>query len=210
MTSAPKTRPRGRPRSEAAESHQAVMDAVYAFLKEHSVRELTMEGIAERANVGKPTIYKWWPTKAALVMAVLQERLVPKPEPISAMTAEEAIWARMHRLVRAFNGMFGKILADLIAEGQNDPGLLSELYEKHLGPRREALVAEIERGKQAGEFYAEVDADLLVDSLFGPIYYRLLIKSAPLTEAYVDQLLAQVMQGKRRVVQKQSKQRPSV
>ena len=203
MISATKTRPRGRPRSEAAE--QAVMDAVYDFLQERSVRELTMEGIAERANVGKPTLYKWWPSKAALVMAVLQQRLVPKPEPISAKTAEEAIRARMHRLVRAFNGMFGKVFADLIAEGQSDPALLAELYERHLGQRREALVAEIERGKQAGEFYAEVDSELLVDSLIGPIYYRLLMKSAPLTEAYVDQLLAQLMQGKRRVVQKRSK-----
>ena len=95
MIPAPKTRPRGRPRSEAAE--KAVMDAVYAFLQERSVRELTMEGIAERANVGKPTLYKWWPSKAALVMAVLHERLVPKAEPISAKTAEEAIRARMHR-----------------------------------------------------------------------------------------------------------------
>jgi AcrR family transcriptional regulator len=207
MVSAPKTRPRGRPRSEAAE--KAVMDAVYAFLQEHSVRELTMEGIAERANVGKPTLYKWWPSKAALVMAVLRERLVPKPEPFSAKTAEEAIRARMHRIVRAFNGMFGKVFADLIAEGQNDPALLGELYEKHLRPRREALQAEIERGKQAGEFYAEVDAELLVDSLIGPVYYRLLMKSDPLTEKYVDQVLAQVMQGTRRVVQKQSKQRSS-
>jgi len=181
------------------------MDAVYAFLQKRSVRELTMEGIAKRANVGKPTLYKWWPSKAALVMAVLQERLVPKPEPITAKTAEEAVRARMHRVVRAFNGMFGKVLADLIAEGQNDPGLLGELYEKHIRQRREPLVAEIERGKQAGEFYAEVDSDLLVDALIGPIYYRLLIKSAPLTEAYVDQLLAQLMQGKRRVVQKRSK-----
>jgi AcrR family transcriptional regulator len=203
MICAPKTRPRGRPRSEAAE--MAVMDAVYAFLQEHSVRELTMEGIAERANVGKPTLYKWWPSKAALVMAVLQQRLVPKPEPISAKTAEEAIRARMHRIVRAFNGMFGKVFADLIAEGQNDPGLLSDLYEKHLGQRREALVAEIERGKQAGEFYAEVDSELFVDSLIGPIYYRLLMKTAPLTESYVDQLLAQLMLGKRRVVRKRSK-----
>lgn len=70
-------------------------------------------------------------------------------------------------------------------------------------------MAEIERGKQADEFYAEVDSDLLVDSLIGPIYYRLLMKSAPLTEAYVDQLLAQLMQGTRRVVQKRSKQRSS-
>ena len=185
------------------------MDAVYSFLQERSVRELTMEGIAERANVGKPTLYKWWPSKAALVMAVLQQRLIPKPEPVSAKTAEEAIRARMHRIVRAFNGMYGKVFADLIAEGQNDPSLLNELYEKHLGQRREALVAEIERGKQAGEFYAEVDSALFVDSLIGPIYYRLLMKTDPLTEAYVDQLLAQLMLGKRRVVRKRSKQRSS-
>jgi AcrR family transcriptional regulator len=181
------------------------MDAVYAFLQERSVRELTMEGIAERANVGKPTLYKWWPSKAVLVMAVLHERLVAKPEPISAKTAEGAIRAHMHRVVRALNGMFGKVLADLIAEGQSDPGLLGELYEKHLKQRREVLVAEIERGKQAGEFNAEVDSELLVDSLVGPIYYRLLIKSAPLTEAYIDQLIAQVMLGKKRVAQKRSK-----
>jgi Tetracyclin repressor-like, C-terminal domain len=81
--------------------------------------------------------------------------------------------------------------------------------DNRLGQRREALVAEIERGKQADEFYAEVDSDLLVDSLIGPIYYWLLMKSAPLTEAYVDQLLAQLMQGTRRVVQKRSKQRSS-
>jgi len=206
MIPAPKTRPRGRPRSEAAE--KAVMDAVYAFLQERSVRELTMEGIAERANVGKPTLYKWWPSKAALVMAVLSERLVPKAprlDPNSARTAEETIRGLMHRIVGAFNGMFGKVFADLIAEGQNDPSLLSDLYEKHLGQRRKALVAEIERGKQAGEFYPEVDAELLVDSLIGPIYYRLLMKTAPLTEAYVDQLFEQLMLGKRRVPQKRSK-----
>ncbi len=185
------------------------MDAVYAFLQKRSVRELTMEGIAESANVGKPTLYKWWPSKATLVMAVLQQRLIPKPEPFSAKTAEEAIRARMHRLVRAFNGMFGKVFADLIAEGQNDPNLLRELYERHLGQRREALEAEIERGKEAGEFYPEVDSDLLVDSLIGPIYYRLLMKTAPLTEAYVDKLVAQILQGTRPVVQKQSRQRSS-
>ncbi len=195
----PVTRPRGRPRSAAAE--EAVMDAVYAFLQERSVRELTMEGIAERANVGKPTLYKWWPSKAALVMAVLQQRLVPKPDSFTAKTAEAAIRARMHRLVRAFNGMFGKVFADLIAEGQNDAELLSDLYEKHLGQRRNALMAEIERGKTSGEFRAEVDAELLVDSLIGPVYYRLLMKTAPLTEGYVDQLLAQVMRGARGVVQ---------
>jgi AcrR family transcriptional regulator len=190
-------RPRGRPRSDTAESHQAVMDAVYGFLKKKSVRELTMEGIAAQAKVGKPTLYKWWPTKAALVMALFHERLGAPPEPISAKTAEATIRALLHRVVRAFNGMFGKVMADLIAEGQSDPAVLHELYENHLKRRREVVVAVVERGKQQGEFLPTVNSELLVDALFGPIYYRLLIKSAPLTEDYVDQLLMQVFHGHR-------------
>ena len=66
-------------------------------------------------------------------------------------------------------------------------------------------MAEIERGKQAGEFYPEVDAELLVDSLIGPTYYRLQMKTATLSEAYIDQLMEQLMLGKREVSQKRSK-----
>jgi AcrR family transcriptional regulator len=147
--------------------------------------------------LSEDTLYKWWPTKAALVLAVFQKRLARQPEPISAKTTEATIPAMMHRLVRAFNGMFGKVMADLIAEGQSDPAILKELYENHLKQRREAVVAVVERGKESGEFLPKADSELLVDALFGPIYYRLLIKSAPLTEAYVDQLIAQVIQGQR-------------
>lgn len=157
-----------------------------------------MEGIADLAKVGKPTLYKWWPTKAALVMALFHERLGAPPEPISGKTAEATIRAIMHRVVRAFNSMFGKVLADLIAEGQHDPAILQELYQNHLKLRREIVVAAVDHGKETGEFLHGVDSDLLVDALFGPIYYRLLIKSAPLTEAYVDRLLEQELLGKRR------------
>ena len=103
----------------------------------------------------------------------------------------------MHRVVHAFNGMFGKVMADLIAEGQHDPAVLNELYQNHLKVRREVVVAAVDHGKETGELLPGVDSELLVDSLFGPIYYRLLIKSAPLTEDYADRLLAQVMQGQR-------------
>ena len=70
---------KGRPPSEMAASHTAIMDAVYALLQEKSVRDLTMEEeIAKRARVGKPTLYKWWSTKATLVLAHnLCERMAP-------------------------------------------------------------------------------------------------------------------------------------
>jgi len=185
----------GRPRSEAAVSHAAIMDAVYELLKEKPASELTMEAIAKRAKVGKPTLYKWWPSKAALIMAMFYERLVGRLEAPQASTVEEAIRVKMRRLIKEFNGLFGKVMAELIAEGQSDPSILEELYERHIRLRRESTVADIERGKANGEFAADVDPGLLIDAIFGPIYYRMLLRLGPLTEQYGNGLISQAVRG---------------
>src|ERR1700760_4268213 len=119
----------GRPRSETAVSHAAIMDAVYELLRTTPARDLTMEAVAKRAGVGKPTLYKWWPTKAALIMAMFHERVAGKLEVPKSATAEEAMRAKMRRMITEFNGLYGKIVGDLIAEGQSDPAILKELYE---------------------------------------------------------------------------------
>jgi len=188
----------GRPRSETAASHAAIMDAVYELLKTKSVRDLSMDAIAKRANVGKPTLYKWWPSKAALIMAMFHERIVRQLEAPVAATAEEVIRAKMRRLIREVNGLFGKVVADLIAEGQSDPSILRDFYERHVNLRRASAVADIERGKLAGEFSADTDPELLVEAIFGPVYYRLLLRFAPLTEKYGNDLIDQVLLGVRK------------
>ena len=188
----------GRPRSHAAQSHTAIMEAVYALLQEKSVRDLTIEEVAKRAGVSKPTIYKWWPTKAALVMALLHERIAAKPETLETRTAEQALRWRVRRLIAAFNGLFGKVMADMIGEGQNEPSILKELFAQHIGQRRAGALSEVERGKAVGELAADVDPELLVDAIFAPIYFRLLVRNAPLTEAYGEALVSQVLRGLRR------------
>jgi AcrR family transcriptional regulator len=174
------------------------MDAVYELLLEKSVRELTMESVAKRAKVGKPTLYKWWPSKAALILTMFHERLAGKMETPDVSTAEQAIRAKTRRLIAEFNGLFGGILADLIAEGQSNPAILEELYQRHFGMQREAAIADVERGKQAGEFPADTNPALLVEAIFGPIYYRLLLRFAPLTPQYGDALIDQVLRGSRK------------
>ncbi len=82
---------RGRPYSEAAHSHAAIMDAVYDLLQEKSARDLSIDEIAKRAKVGRPTLYKWWPSKAALIFATFHERIAGKPEALETGTAEQAI-----------------------------------------------------------------------------------------------------------------------
>lgn len=186
---------RGRPRSELAVSHAHIMDAVYGLLQETSARDLTMEAIAKRAKVGKPTLYKWWPSKAALVMAMLHERLTKHVQPPRTKTAEDSIRYKVRRMIVEFNGFFGKVMADLIAEGQSDPNILRELYESHMQQRRASTIADIEGGIASGELAAETNPEILVDAIFAPVYYRLLLRFAPMTEQYGDELVTQALRG---------------
>ena len=188
---------KGRPPSKMAASHVAIMDVVYALLQEKSVRDLTMEEIARRAKVGKPTIYKWWSTKATLVLAMLCERMAPNLEKPTVLTAEESLHFRVRRLIDAFNGPFGKIVAGLIAEGQNEPAVLQEFFDRWVSPRRNATIADLQRGRNAGELRSETKPELLNDAIFGAIYYRLLLRSGPLTRRFGEELVEQVIRGHR-------------
>src|SRR6201993_379603 len=175
---------RGRPPSEMAASHDVIMDAVYALLEEKTARDLTMEAVAKRAGVGKPTLYKWWPTKATLVLAMLCERMAPKLEKPTVLTAEESLRFRVRSLIDAFNGPFGKIVAGIIAEGQSEPAVLREFFERWVTPRRSATIADLQRGKDAGELRSETEPALVNDAIFGAIYFRLLVRSDPLTRRF--------------------------
>jgi AcrR family transcriptional regulator len=194
-TASKATTPVGRPRSHSAASHAAILDAVHALLQEKSAREVSMAAVAERAGVGKPTLYKWWPSKTALIFTLVQERIVGPMEEEQAISAEAAIRSRVSNLIKLCNGDFGKVLAELIAEGQSNPTVLSDLYERLIRLRRSVLVCDIERGKLAGEFAAETDPELLIDAIFGPLFYNLLLQLTPLTQHYGQSLVDQVLRG---------------
>src|SRR6201988_1891471 len=186
---------KGRPPSEMAASHAAIMDAVYALLQEKSVRDLTMEEVAKRAKVGKPTLYKWWPTKATLVLALLCERMALNLEKPTDLTAEASLRFRVRSLIEAFNGPFGKIVAGIIAEGQSEPAVLQEFFARWVSPRRTATIADLQRSKNAGELRSETEPELLNDAIFGAIYYRFLLRSGPLTRRFGEELVKQVLRG---------------
>jgi AcrR family transcriptional regulator len=186
---------KGRPPSEMAASHAAIMEAVYGLLQEKSVRDLTMEEVAKRAGVGKPTLYRWWPTKATLVLAMLCERMAPNLEKPTVLTAEESLRFRVRRLIGAFNGRFGKIVAGVIAEGQSEPAIREAFFDRWVNPRRTATIADLQRGKNTGELRSDTEPDLLNDAIFGAIYYRFLLRSAPLTRRFGEELVEQVIRG---------------
>ena len=178
--------PIGRPRS--VESEQAILAAAWMLLQESSVRQVSIEAIARAAGVGKTTIYRWWPSKAALIVdAFLTQIQTVLPFPETA-TAAEALRQQMQRLVEVFRGDVGQIVAQIVAEGQCDSGALESFCDRFLSPRRDAARQVIMRGIESGEFDPALDPDLAMDILYGPIYYRLLVQHLPLDEAFAAAL----------------------
>jgi AcrR family transcriptional regulator len=184
---------RGRPRSTSAASHDAILDAVYDILQEKSVRDLTIEEVARRAQVGKPTIYKWWASKATLVLDMIEERMVEAQSAPTPHTAEELIRTQVTELIQLLNGFFGKVAAGIIAEGQSDPEVLEAYRERYLRRRRALTKSKIEQAQANGEFAAQIDADLLIDMIYGPIYYRFLIKHQTLDQEFANALVDHIL-----------------
>ena len=83
------------------------------------------------------------------------------------------------------------------SESQSEPGVLQQFFDRWVSPRRTATIADLQRGKNAGELRSEAEPELLNDAIFGAIYYRLLLRSGPLTRRFGEELVEQVIRGHR-------------
>lgn len=183
---APEKRAPGRPRSE--QSRQAILASTLRLLQEAGFSELSIEAIAADANVGKATIYRWWPSKAALVADAFsngadQELRFPDTGCVRSDVSQQ-----MHQLARVFRSKRGRIVAALLGGGQTDAELLEAFRERFLRPRRQEAYATLRRGIERGEIVEGADLDLILDALYGPLYMRFLIRHDTLTDEFVTQL----------------------
>lgn len=186
MPQLPDTKRIGRPRSE--ESKAAILEATWELLKTTSLRDLSIEAIARESGVGKTTIYRWWPSKVAVVMDAFVENVLPVISFSEGLSAAEAIAQQMTSLVQAFSGEYGRIVAQIIAEGQADPAALASYRDRFIYPRRAAAKAIIQQGIENGEFDPKLDPELAIDILYGAIYFRLLVGHLPLDRQFAEEL----------------------
>jgi AcrR family transcriptional regulator len=189
----PGPRPSGRPRSERA--RRAILKAANELLESEGFVAVTMEAIAERAGVSKATVYRWWPNRAAVVMDGFLSTVsseVPFPH---TGHAREDMRIHMRRLTEAFDGKIGRTVAALIAEGQANPELAEALRSRWLSVRRTEAREILELGIERGELREDLDLEVAVDVLYGPIYYRMLVGHAPLDDDFADALADHVFAG---------------
>jgi AcrR family transcriptional regulator len=182
----PEAGPAGRPRSEA--SKRAVLEATFELLNTTTVRALTIEAIAQKAGVGKTTIYRWWTGKTALVIETFIDVMVSGTPIPKTKTAGEAIAKHLSLLVKQYNGKLGRVVAQTLAESQFEPETLSEFRRQFFAERRVAVREVIEGGIKSGEFDRKLDVDIALDTIYGAIYFRLLIGHLPLDQAFAKAL----------------------
>ncbi len=187
-------RPPGRPRSE--ESHRSILRSTLKLLKRQGkFAELSIEAIAADANVGKTTVYRWWPTKAALVADAFFASAEEELQFPNTGSVERDMSLQMRRVIRIFRSDRGKVVAALLAGGQSDPELLEAFRERFLWPKRRQAYQTLQRGIDRGELPADSDLDLILDSLYGPIYMRFLIRHDKLDEGFANEICGLVLEG---------------
>ncbi|MFC8732074.1 TetR/AcrR family transcriptional regulator [Luteimicrobium sp. NPDC057192] len=188
MDDATPSRP-GRRRSE--DSRRAILAAAVELVGEHGYGPLTVEKIAARAGTGKQTIYRWWPTKADVVMEALVEKAdlhIPVPDDGSLSADLRAFLGASVALGRAPQVV--AILRALMAEAQLDEGFGARFRDGFIENRRSALRTVLERAAERGELPPGASVDTLLDVVFGVIWYRVLTGRVMGAESVVDELVA--------------------
>jgi len=184
----------GRPRSE--EAHQAILDATVELLAEVGFSALTVEGVAQRAGVGKATIYRRWPSKLPLVV----EAFGGLPQLEDADTGDLA--GDLKSMLRGYLQLFNTtplatILPSLAGERAHNEAL-SELFDPVLKGRRRPLTRVLERGVARGELPTDLDLELAADLVVGPIAVKLFFTGGRLSPRMVGPVVDLALAGLRK------------
>ncbi|MFI5521410.1 TetR/AcrR family transcriptional regulator [Streptomyces platensis] len=181
-------------------SRRAIFDAALALVGEVGYDKLTIEGIASRAGVGKQTIYRWWPSKAAVLLDAFTATVDDYDEKGLPDTGDLA--ADLKAVLRAtadeFNDpAFQAPYRALAAAGANDEELSRTFVNRLSEPGTRLYVDRLRAAQEAGEIAAGIDVRIAAEMLLSPFSQRWLMRTGELTYDFVDTLVDQVLWGLR-------------
>jgi AcrR family transcriptional regulator len=184
---------RGRPRSRSAD--ERILKAALKLVEAGGFQSVTMEAIAATADVARTTIYRRWPNKESVIMDAFLEEVGPAIAFPTLPNVRESLRRQMKLLAKAFRGKAGLLIRSLLAEAQFNSELRTAFRERWIAKRRASAIAVIKTGIAAGEIPSCIDPDILLDVLYGGLYYRLLIGTGAISDDYVDSVWDTVVGG---------------
>lgn len=187
------SRGRGRPRDEEARAR--ILESALEVLHDVGFANTTTDAIAERAGASKATIYRWWPNKAAVMIEALRNQIsrdLPFPDTGDLSTD---IHLQLERFVQFLTGWRGRVFKAFIAAAQSDHAFADAFRSDWMLPRREEAKAIFKRHKERGTLAVDVDLEMLLDEMYGPLYLRLLVEHRPLDVEFAKSIGDSVLRG---------------
>ncbi|HZA76920.1 MAG TPA: TetR/AcrR family transcriptional regulator [Acidimicrobiales bacterium] len=173
---------------------EAVFEAALGLLATRDYREITMETLAGRAGVSRTTIYRRWPSKAAVVAAAVSSLYLDRVEVPDTGALSEDLVALLSETYRVMADGDGRVLEQLVRQSGQNPELV-HVVSSILYARRRLYATMLNRAIAREELSPEVDQELLLDLLLGPLWFRLLVSGAPITPAEARSVVQLVLDG---------------
>ena len=193
---AARERPGGRPRNP--ELDRAILDAVLQLLADEGYERMSIESVAQRAGVGKPTIYRRWPSKAAMVVDAVAQLAEVAPPPATAGSVRERAYAFIEQAWRKASHVHDDrttVLSHLLGEIHRNSELRDAVRATFVANRREQLRGLLREGVRTGEIRPDVDLDVATDVLFSPLLARKLVTGGKISIAVARAVVDVVFDG---------------
>jgi AcrR family transcriptional regulator len=186
-------RGRGRPRDETA--RRRILKASLDLMNETAFAQVTAEAIAERAGTSKATVYRWWPNKAAVVIEAFREAVAPELPLKDTGSLREDLTTQVRNFARILSGPGGRMLRSFIVAARSDPDVAVAFRSIWSDPRRTEAKEMLRQKQENGQLREDADLDLVLDCLYGPLYYRFLVKNELPSRKYAEALAGLVIEG---------------
>lgn len=179
-------------KQRGARNRDKIIAATNEILEETTYSSLTVEGIAARSGVGKATIYRWWKHKSELVFDAFIEKAETLYKLDPATSIYENIVQQLVTLTDVLKSGVGRAILSVIAE-ENELG--AAFLNEYLKPRRQETKIILQKGLESGELKGDFNLDLVLDLLYGPIYFKFILFNEVPDKNYIKNLVKQVMKG---------------
>ncbi|MFJ9678114.1 TetR/AcrR family transcriptional regulator [Streptomyces sp. NPDC101194] len=188
------TSPSSLRRSER--SRRATLEAALALCTEKGYGRVTIEAIAARAGVSKKTIYRWWPSKSAVMLEAFTDALVGTTPFVDTGDIAADLRANVMGAVKLLSTPpYGPAYAGILSEVHHDDALAETVRTKLIDPRFEEAVARLRRAQEQGQIPPDADLPLAVEMLYGPVYYRHVLRKPVQDEETIRALVDHVLRA---------------
>ena len=182
-------------RQRVAEHDNRILDATLEILSAVGYDDLTIDAVARRAGVSRPTVYRRWPNKSSLALAAVARASGTPPTPNSGNLRSDLVALQRHQMTLMNSALFRTVAPALAAHFSTDARLAESYVRDFVDLRRAAVRTVIERAVASGEISRDTDVDLVYDALTGPLFYRAIARGERLNRKFVEAIVDVVVRS---------------